>query len=176
MSWMETYTGKHVDVLNMEPSDVRIEDIAHHLSLICRFGGACREFYSVAQHSVRVVTLVPEKLKLAALLHDAAEAYVGDIIRPGKTIGNELLEEIILEVIAEAFGLPEGFEANPLIKKADTRMLLMEARDLMHSKGADWEAPAVELYEDKLIPYSPQIAEQSFLLYYHAIMVERSKR
>jgi hypothetical protein len=83
-TWMQTFTGKRVDPLNMQPADIAIIDIAKALGNICRFGGHTRRFYSVAEHSIEVANLVEDKYKLPALLHDAQEAYIGDIIRPIK--------------------------------------------------------------------------------------------
>ena len=79
--WMTTYTGKKFYPLNPNPEDIDILDIAHHLSLICRFTGACRIHYSVAEHSVRVMSLVPKDQKLGALLHDSPETYMADLSR-----------------------------------------------------------------------------------------------
>jgi hypothetical protein len=92
MSEMITYTGKYVNPLRPLAKDICIEDIAHSLSQICRFGGHCRFSYSVAQHSLLVCDLVGKRIinerrkeiQLWGLLHDAAEAYYGDIISPIK--------------------------------------------------------------------------------------------
>lgn len=86
---IQTYTGKLVDPFALRVSDVCIEDVAHALSNICRFNGHCRFHYSVAQHCVYAVrqaryeTVDPHAL-LWVLLHDAAEAYMGDVPRPIK--------------------------------------------------------------------------------------------
>jgi hypothetical protein len=84
-SWQQTFTGRQFWPCDPRPEDVCLEDIAHHLALMCRFGGACRVFYSVAEHSVRVAELVWDRTNgdreaaLAGLLHDASEAYLVDI-------------------------------------------------------------------------------------------------
>ncbi len=78
------HSGHDIDPLNVKPADITIEDIAHGLSMTCRFAGQCRLYYSVAQHSVLVSTLVPESMALWGLLHDASEAYLGDIYGPLK--------------------------------------------------------------------------------------------
>ena len=89
MFWCQTFTGKKVDILCPTPEMVDIEDIAHALSMTCRFGGHCREFYSVAEHSVLVEQMgryslhcSDPRIIMLLLLHDAAEAYIGDIITP----------------------------------------------------------------------------------------------
>lgn len=84
MSWIQTFTGKKVFPFAMTPDQVCIEDIAHALALKCRFTGHCKRFYSIAEHSVRVSWLVRPEVQLAALLHDAAEAYLPDFARPLK--------------------------------------------------------------------------------------------
>lgn len=79
-----TFTGRLVDPLRLEPEDISILDIAHSLSMQCRFTGHSRRFYSVAEHCVRVSNMVPERFALWGLLHDATEAYLGDVSRPLK--------------------------------------------------------------------------------------------
>lgn len=150
---------------------VDIEDIAHALSNICRYGGHCRTFYSVAQHSVIVSNLVPDWAAKYGLLHDAAEAYVGDVVRPIKRklpLHSEM-EEKVLDCIYEHLGVPrvKSGMTKALIKHYDNVALLMERRDLVPaSKGQDWEEDT-EIYallpEDKIIPLSPQIAKELFL-------------
>jgi len=84
--WIQTYTGKRFWPLDPRPEDVDILDIAHSLSLLCRFTGHTSSFYSVSQHSILVAQEVPKRLRLWALFHDAAEAYIGDIARPTNLI------------------------------------------------------------------------------------------
>lgn len=111
--------------------DVRIEDIAHALSLTCRFGGHCREFYSVAQHSYFVSYLVEPEHALAGLLHDAAEAYVGDVVRPlkRKLARYATIEAEVWCAIAARYGI--GIALPREVVEADERMLATEIRDLM---------------------------------------------
>lgn len=78
-----TYTGGSVDVF--DPDDIALPDIAAGLAHTCRFGGHCRQYYSVAHHSLHVASELPDgapRLRAIGLLHDAAEAYLGDIPRP----------------------------------------------------------------------------------------------
>src|SRR5438128_12538670 len=80
--WMQTYTGRAFYPLDPRLDDICIEDIAHALSMLCRYGGQCQEFYSVAEHSVLMSYAVNPQHALWALLHDATESYMGDLIRP----------------------------------------------------------------------------------------------
>ena len=88
--WITTYTGQHFYPLDPRPHEVNMLDIAHALSMICRFNGHTQFFYSVAEHSIRCAYHAHEQwpdrieLQLAALLHDASEAYLCDIPRPVK--------------------------------------------------------------------------------------------
>lgn len=119
-----------------------IEDIAHALGNICRFNGHCRQFYSVAEHSLLVVALV-EHLQLGdpfeALMHDAHEAYVGDMPAPWKMVVPQY--KVNLEHPVEVqMRVHYGFQPTlaPGIKFADWVALAIEARQLMPSKGKDW--------------------------------------
>jgi len=81
--------GELIDALNPDPSQIDIPTIAHHLSMQCRFNGACREFYSTAEHSATGAAIAlreydDHELALAFLLHDAHEAFIGDIVSPMK--------------------------------------------------------------------------------------------
>ena len=100
MGWIQTYTKKKFDLLDPKPEMVCIEDVAHHLSNVCRFSGACSEFYSVAQHSVLVSEVCSPDSAVWGLLHDAGEAYYGDIVTPIwgslKEIGKE--PSIIIDI------------------------------------------------------------------------------
>ena len=82
--WILTYTGRRYWPASPVTDHVCAEDIARGLSLTCRFAGQCQHFYSVAEHSINVMRLVPQEHKLCALLHDAPEAYLGDMSRPLK--------------------------------------------------------------------------------------------
>jgi hypothetical protein len=103
-----TATGRNVNPLALRPEDIDIRDIAHSLSLTCRFNGHCRVFYSVAEHSVLVSRLCPPEFAFEALMHDAAEAYLGDVPTPLKRQWPEYrgAEDRAHAVIAQLFGLP----------------------------------------------------------------------
>jgi hypothetical protein len=90
--YFTTRSGRHIRVLDPRPEDVYVPDIAWALSRICRFGGHAPRHDSVAQHSVMVSELCPPELALTGLLHDAPEAYIGDVIGPLKHALPELME------------------------------------------------------------------------------------
>lgn len=145
-NWILTWTGKQFWLTDPRPEDVCIEDIAHALSNICRFGGHSKRFYSVAEHSMSVANGVPASVKAWGLMHDAAEAYVGDVTSPLKrSIGMEGYAEIenrILMTIFERFGLAAGKELwlPKAVKEVDFKMLMTERRDLMPVSPHKWLA------------------------------------
>lgn len=100
-------SGKRVDPFNMKADDIDIQDISHSLSMQCRYNGHLGRFYSVAEHCVLVSQLVPAEQKLWGLLHDATEAYVGDLISPIKRKMDDfvLLEDEIHGAVSQHFGL-----------------------------------------------------------------------
>ncbi|TCS35826.1 hypothetical protein EDC30_109125 [Paucimonas lemoignei] len=165
-----TYSGQYVDLREPNPETIQIVDIAHALSQINRFGGHTRNFYSVAQHSVLVSHIVPREHRLAALLHDAAEAYLGDIVMPLKRMAFNLeyrdMEDLLLEVILERFGIVHSDyqAARDAIRQADLVMLATERRDLMHPDNQRWAVlDGVEPRSATIRPLLPVPAEAAFL-------------
>lgn len=161
--WIQTYPkGIKFWPLDPRPEEIHIEDIAHALSNVCRFGGFVKHHYSVAQHSLLVSYKVPPCDALWALLHDAPEAYLGDQCRPVKRSMvfhiNECfhpfakVEEELMRVVAKRFGL-EGSEIPPSVHEADLRMLMTEKRDLLINGGLVWgEAQGIaQPYDDLTI-------------------------
>jgi 5'-deoxynucleotidase YfbR-like HD superfamily hydrolase len=134
---MQTYTGRLIDLANFRREDVHIPDIAHALSLINRFTGHSKCPYSVAQHSVMVSRLTQPEIAMWGLLHDASEAYLGDVATPLKSLmpGYRELEEHVQRTVAKVFGLPWPMPAD--VKTADLRALMAEKRDLV-SVSHDW--------------------------------------
>jgi hypothetical protein len=131
--WIQTYSGGRFWPLDPRAEEVEIIDIAHALSQICRYNGHCRMFYSVAQHSMLVAAACSAENRLWGLMHDAAEAYLADVVRPVKHCleGWEAIEERVLRAIAERFGLAWPVPAE--VKEIDTRILINEKRDLMRN-------------------------------------------
>lgn len=159
---METFTGKLVMPLDLCYEEIDIVDIAHHLSLICRFNGACRKFYSVAQHSILVAGIVPKGDRLAALLHDASEAYMADVIRPIKQAipGLKIIEDRIeVRILAKFKCSGADWKA---IKRADNILLATEARDLL-PLVEDWMFTEKPLESVRIVPWTARQAEKLFL-------------
>jgi len=165
-SWILTYTGKHFYPLSPRIDEIDILDIAHGLSNICRFTGACREFYSVAQHSVHASFAVPPPLELAALLHDASEAYLCDVSRPVKYAESMAAyrhaEQHLMTCIGYRFGIPT-FDI-PSIHEIDNRLLATERRDLMNcgEELDDWQL-RVQPLPLRIVGWAPPKAEAYFL-------------
>lgn len=139
---IRTYTGVAFDVFNPTPEDVLIEDIAHALSHLCRFGGHTARFYSVAEHCLKCTEIVPREHQLAALLHDASEAYIVDLPTPLKRILPQYcsIEYGIMELIAEKFGF--RYPLHSCIKEADETWLQYEWKNLMLENNLATLAPA----------------------------------
>lgn len=168
---IQTNLGSYFDFDNPQRHMFPVREIAHSLSNLCRFTGHVREFYSVAQHSVIVSLMVPPELKLAALFHDAAEAYIGDCATPLKRkLGDykaiqkevEYWLGLTLESRWQFAGLnPE----HPLIKQADLRALYAEKRDLMSSveDGLHHGEIALPPYPNKIVPLLPKLARRVFI-------------
>lgn len=172
-SWIQTYNGNQVWPLEAV-GDVCLTDIAHSLSQICRFNGHTRVFYSVAQHSVLASQLIAPQHAAWGLMHDAAEAYIGDLTRPIKrSVRIEMspgvlrdindIEADMLQRIALDFSLPWPPPWDE-IENVDQRLLKSERRALMKHYGeyASWESKTVAeaVY---ISPESSPIAEARFL-------------
>lgn len=133
MPWIQTFTGRKFYPFDPRPEELDIRDIAHALSNICRYGGHSRKFYSVAEHSAMASYIVPPEDALWALMHDAAEAYIGDVVRPIKhSLGLEafgVAEERLMDVICPWVGLEREQPAS--VTHADAVLLATEKRDLL---------------------------------------------
>lgn len=148
-----------------EPFTPDINDIAFALSHINRFTGHVGQ-YSVAQHSVMVSSILPKCFALEGLMHDAHEAYIGDVSAPLKQLLPEykVLEGWYMTEIRSAFGLPicPHDPYNPAVKAADLIMLVTEAKSFgFDINNEHW--PQVEPARMKVKPWSPEHAEKAFL-------------
>lgn len=194
-NWMQTNAGLAFYPLDPVPEEICIEDIAHSLSLLCRFGGHCSSFYSVAQHSVLVscgienallnkteITVFNADLALWGLLHDASEAYAGDVIWPVKRApemeGYRAIETRLQNAVCDRFTLPR--EEPAIVKHFDLVALATEKRDLMGGRGdrtegasleaaaarartGSWHSDVVEPFAQKIVPWNWELAQSVFL-------------
>lgn len=152
--WIVTFTGRRWFVRSPHPADVCIEDIAHALAHLCRFGGHCCRFYSVAEHSLRVMRALEAsesdpRLLLFALLHDASEAYLGDVVRPLKySLPDYRSIERATEAVIFAALLdgqtPTSAEWET-VKHFDDVLLMTEKRDLLAAESHKWSIEAEPL-------------------------------
>ena len=137
---LQTFTGRRFSPLAPKVSDIVIEDIAHALSHLCRFGGHVQSFYSVAQHAVLVSHAVPPEVALWGLLHDGSEAYLVDVPSPLKRTaamrGYVAVEALMQRTVYQAFGL-EGEEPEA-VHDADEGLLLLEAEALLPGGPGPW--------------------------------------
>jgi hypothetical protein len=135
---IHTFSGIAFDLLDPQPSMVHLEDIIHSLSLVNRFNGAALFPYSVAQHSLHVASLLPAGLRLEGLLHDAAEAYIGDMVSPLKQVMPEYkqVEARINAVVAEVFGL--AYPEPAAVKQADLAVLSAEREQVLQPSYGPW--------------------------------------
>lgn len=187
--WQRMLSGRRLDLADPSPLDIEIEDIAHGLARVARWNGQTtgNHIFSVAQHSLMVEHLVglinpacPATTYLAALLHDAPEYVIGDMISPFKSLIGGTYREIegrLMTAIHRRFGLPAHLNGltERLIKKADRQSAFFES---VHLAGfSDEEArvffgePDVELktVDEYLVPWSINEAKERFLERYEAV-------
>jgi uncharacterized protein len=177
--WIQTYSVGQFWPLDPRVEEVRIVDICHALSMLCRFTGHVREFYSVAEHSVRVsleaerraqeAGMPPDAVSYIAqwgLLHDASEAYLVDLARPVKRMPEmepyRVAEGRLMVVIADRFNLiPRGYVEPLLVKEVDQILCYTEARDLFPRVHPKWAWHAQPLPE-RIAPVGPSEAREWF--------------
>lgn len=163
-NWITTVSGRRVHPLAMTADEVCIEDIAHALSMQCRFGGHVRDFYSVAQHCVLVSLYCDPEDAMDGLLHDAAEAYLVDLSRPLKRDPRfafySVAEAGCFAAIAACFGIAPAHPESVLV--TDNRLLVTEARDLRDDPGLSPQDAAAP-FTRKITPWSPAAARDAFM-------------
>jgi len=182
--FIQTVSGRRVNPFALAPADIEIGDIAQALANQCRFGGHCRSFYSVAQHSCLVADLIragkdcPTSV-LWALLHDAPEAYLSDIPHPLKHFSEfgrlyREAEHKLQAVISDRFGLPH--EPPAALRAADRGLLAAERQALMTDT---WEWPelrGVRAAAVEIDPWPPERAAREFLERYQHCAAQRRAR
>lgn len=165
-AWIQTYKGGQFHILDPQQDEIVITDIGHALAYLCRFTGASRSFYSVAEHCVLGSRLVPAKDAMWFLLHDGSEAYIGDLNRPLKHftgVGPAYLpvEAVIMKAICQKFRLSEEEPAS--IKRIDNAMLFAEKEQLLAPMDWDFKWGDIKPAEVKVKCWSPEVAEVEFL-------------
>lgn len=167
--YITTFSGRKMYFLNPTPDMVDIEDIAHALSHVCRFGGHTANFYSVAQHSLSVAAIAENRLE--GLLHDASEAYLVDIPKPikGHLTSYKDIETKIMEAIAAKLGA--GWPVSEDTHDADLMQLKMEAKYLVTKN--DWRHLFPTRRTHGVIPHaemlSPKDVKGAFLVVYNQL-------
>ena len=188
-AWQRMLSGRRLDLLDPTPFDVEIEDIAHGLSFLARWNGQTlgTHGYSVAQHSLLVEELftsmnpnMSPQCKLAALLHDAAEYVIGDLISPVKShVGPSYnnLEERLMTAIYQRFGLPTILSKNLVkkIKKADKHSAWLEAVKLAGFSQAEatrvFGRPAIDNFDNLSLEALPSITAKEMFLKKHSQLI-----
>lgn len=175
--WIQTYTGRKVDLLAPLPGQFDPVDITWHLAHLCRFTGATHRFYSVAEHSVLVcqhvmqLTNDPDTHR-AALLHDGTEAYLGDVSRPLKKLLPTYMgiEHAFEEIITRRFALK--WHDREKIKTVDLRMLATEQHQLLSDPPFPWDSP-LPPYPEVIQGLAPDDARALFAHWYEVLFQER---
>ena len=173
-----TYTGIYMDPFRMTPGQVKIEDIAHALSMMTRANGHIAHFFSIAQHSINCAIEAQERgcsqrVQLACLLHDAAESYIADVPRPVKhrLSGYAELETHALGVVFEAFGIgvlsPDEAVA---VSQIDDAMLYHEF-DVLKGVAISDERPGL-CTEHDFAPHNIEGTERRFLEIFHRLYTD----
>jgi 5'-deoxynucleotidase YfbR-like HD superfamily hydrolase len=189
-AWQRMLSGRRLDLLDPSPLDIEIADIAHGLARVARWNGQTRgaHIFSVAQHTLLVEAVMREQMprldvrfRLAALLHDAPEYVIGDMISPFKAVlggDYKAVEKRLLAAIHIRFGLPPvlSVEVERQIKEADKGAAYLEATELAGFAqaearrlfGRDPGLP-VSTRQDYLTPWTAAKAEKRFLARFKAL-------
>lgn len=169
--YIVTYTKRKFNAFNPRPQDIVLEDIAHSLSMQCRFNGHCDYFYSVANHSILCAKVgeqlkLNDDLKLMLLFHDASEAYLADIPSPVKQhmIDYKEIENNVQEAIWDALGVRPTKLNLKTIKEIDRTLLLNEIKYLRgeeHYRELSFSDASIDL--GYIEPQDPKTAKFEFI-------------
>ncbi len=176
MAWLPTFTGRRLDPRAITEADIDVRDLAHHLSLRCRFTCATPFLYSVGQHSLLVSAIVPPEHGLWGLLHDAGEFLLPDVARPIKDDpGLSALRDwelTTLRCVARRYILP--WPMPECVHEADRIVLATEARDLFNG-AIGWGLTERPLPE-KILEMRPRDVEAMFLARFRQLWSEAEER
>lgn len=167
VKWIQTVSGLRVNPRSMTVGDIRMVDIAHALSMQCRYAGHCYKFYSVAEHCVLTSWVLEQmgrgpRVQLYGLLHDAEEAYLPDLPRPIKEMFPEYREagKYIMDLVIGKYNLPWGCKDE--IKKVDNALLHTEALEIMGDTSG-WYLPEPPVPDLLIQGWEPHKAKTKFL-------------
>lgn len=166
-TWMQTFGGHRFYPLDPRADEVHIADVAHGLAMTCRYGGHAMRYYSVAEHAVIVSMYVDPRFAREALLHDSAEAYIGDMIRPLKhtpeMIEFRKAEELIERAVFERFEIVQTAESRAAVKEIDDRILVDEIGALMRNPAMYQAHSAMQPLGANIAALMPAHAEHVFV-------------
>ena len=169
--WMQTYSGIAFYPMAPHHEEIVLTDIGHALSMLCRYGGHTSRFYSVAEHCVRMSRAVSPENALWALLHDATEAYMGDMIRPLKRSMPAYVEaeDRLMQAICDRFDIDHEIPAE--VHEANSRILLDERAALLGQPPQPWNAAleAMKPLGVHISGWSPEVAEFEYVHRYYAL-------
>ena len=174
--WIQTFSGRVFPLKTFDPGAILIEDIAHALGMLCRFNGQCQRFYSVAEHSVHVSHEVKPDLALLGLMHDTAEAYLGDVPTPLKQDlpAYHEAEEQLISLIANKFRFTwpaEGSSEEEELKRADLQLLVDEKTKIMVMEPKPWFDQQIAAKDpDRIQCWAPDEAKNMFLKRFQELM------
>lgn len=177
-SCITTISGRFFDILKPEEYDFDIDEIATSLANLCRYTGHVNRFYSVAEHSVCVSRLVPDSHALCGLLHDASEAYLGDVSSPLKKLLPEYkaIEERVEAAIARHFAIPFPYPEE--VHKADKRMYWNERKSVADNGIKDelWHQELGAARKVNAVGMAPHMAKRMFLARYRELTGGKSSQ
>ena len=161
--YIQTYSGIRFWPLDPRIEDINLEDIAHALSMQCRFSGHTSFHYSVAQHSLIVSEYCKPENALAGLLHDASEAYLIDVPRPIKPhlIGYADAEDKIMKLVSQKFGFEYPFDDE--IKELDLKVLYLEKQQLLKELTWSMKFPETKIENYQIKKKNPEDVKFQFL-------------
>lgn len=180
-SYYETYTGEIFTVSEIEPKHINLYDLAHHGSHLCRFVGAVKFHYTIAQHQVYAARILWEEtsdatLAMCGLVHDGSEIITSDVASPIKRGLTDYIamENKVQEVIAKKYGLPYPWPHE--LEVVDKRLLVTEARDL---KEPTWMVRHAYKYGEPyshfvIEEWSSEKAKQEYIKMFEFLMIQRS--
>lgn len=180
--WIQTYCGGFCFPLDPRPEEIEITDIAHALSLKCRFSGHTKTLMSVAQHSILVAQHVPPH-EFWGLMHDSSEAYLPDVPRPlkhhlwikcddGEFRPFSEIEGRLLRCIGDKYGLSQSIPE--AVHEADVASLATERRDVLKKGRRPWGAwqEVTGEWPEQIVPWAPRVAEDRFLAFFNLFCKE----